>query len=194
MRRVANTGAFLYNEGVITITMMNFFKLIAIAAVLGILGIDCGRVFAQNGNGETGECTTKETCQTLLDKYEALLRQYDSDITKTAGEKKTLQNQIAALKKKTEALSVQIKQSNAMIGELSIQIVDTEASVENTAAKIAETQKHLAAIVRAIDEADRVSLIETLLAGRKFSDFFDNMVYLESLNRKSGQVDRKSVV
>jgi membrane-bound lytic murein transglycosylase B len=191
MRRVANAGAFLYNESVIIITMMNFFKLIAIAAVLGILGIDCGRVFAQNGNGETGECTTKETCQTLLDKYEALLRQYDSDITKTAGEKKTLQNQIAALKKKTEALSVQIKQSNAMIGELSIQIVDTEASVENTAAKIAETQKHLAAIVRAIDEADRVSLIETLLAGRKFSDFFDNMVYLESLNRKSGRVLRE---
>jgi membrane-bound lytic murein transglycosylase B len=63
--------------------------------------------------------------------------------------------------------------------------------VESTAAKIAETQKHLAAIVRAIDEADRVSLIETLLAGRKFSDFFDNMVYLESLNRKSGQVLRE---
>jgi len=167
---------------------MNFSKLIAIAAISGILGVSCGQVAAQNGNGETGECTTKETCQALLSKYESLLKQYDSDITKTAGEKKTLQNQIASLKKKTETLSVQIKQSNAMIGELQIQIVDTEASVESTAAKIAQTQEHLAAIVRAIDQTDRASLIETLLAGRSFSDFFDNLVYLESLNRKSGLI------
>jgi len=163
---------------------MKLFKFFLVAMVLAFGGV--GLAIAQN-NVETGECTTKESCQTLLDKYEALLKQYDSDISKTTGEKKTLQNQIAALKKKTDSLSVQIKQSNAMIGDLKLQISDTEISVESTSAKIRESQKHLAAIVRAIDQADRISLIETILTQRKFSDFFDNLIYLENLDRKSNQ-------
>jgi len=164
--------------------IMKLFKFFLVAMVLAFGGV--GLAIAQN-NVETGECTTKESCQALLDKYEALLKQYDSDISKTTGEKKTLQNQIAALKKKTDSLSVQIKQSNAMIGDLKLQISDTEISVESTSAKIRESQKHLAAIVRAIDQADRISLIETILTQRKFSDFFDNLIYLENLDRKSNQ-------
>lgn len=137
---------------------------------------------------ETGECTTKENCQSLLDKYEALLKQYDSDISKTASEKKTLQNQIAALKKKTDSLAVQIKQSTAMIGDFKIQITDTQMSIEEKTGKIADSQKYLATIVQAIDEADQTPLIQTLLTEQKLSDFFDNLVYLDNLNDKSNQV------
>jgi len=137
---------------------------------------------------ETGECTTKETCQALLAKYEELARQYDNDIKKTAGEKKTLQNQIYALKQKTESLAVQIKQSNAMIGDFSVQIVDTESSIEETGNKITDSQAHLAAIIREIDESEQTSLVQTLVAEEKLSDFFDSLVYLENLNEKSNQI------
>ncbi len=152
-----------------------------------------GLVLAQdaNGNGETGECVTKETCQALLDKYEALLKTYDSDIAKTSTEKKSLQNQIAALKKKTDSLSVQIKQSNAMIGDLKLQISDTEDSVETTASKIAQEQQYLAAILRSIDRADQTPLIETLAGEKKLSNFFDNAAYLKKLNKKTGQILRQ---
>jgi len=143
---------------------------------------------ATQGTTETGECTTKETCQSLLSKYESLLKQFDSDISKTAGEKKTLQNQIAALRTKTNSLAVQIKKSNAMIGELTIQISDTEDSVEDMNKKIANSQRSLATIVRAIDEADQTPLVQTLLAEQKLSNFFNNLVYLDSLNNKSNQV------
>jgi membrane-bound lytic murein transglycosylase B/soluble cytochrome b562 len=139
-------------------------------------------------NGETGECTTKETCQALLDKYEELLKGFDSDIAKTSTEKKSLQNQIAALKKKTDSLTVQIKQSTAMIGDLKVQISDTEDSVENTEKKISDYQRYLAAIVRAIDQADRTPLIQSLVAEKNLSDFFDSMVYLENLNDKTNQI------
>jgi len=146
-------------------------------------------VLAQTGgDGETGECTTKENCQALLDKYELLLRQFDSDIKKTSGEKKSLQNQIAALKKKTDSLAVQIKQSNAMIGDLKIQISDTEQSVENTSQKITTSQRYLASIIRQIDEADRTPLVENLIVEKKLSDFFNDLVYLENLNDKSNQI------
>jgi peptidoglycan hydrolase CwlO-like protein len=140
------------------------------------------------GDADTGDCTTKESCQSLLSKYESLLAQFDTDIKKTSGEKKTLQNQIAVLKKKTDALSVQIKQSNAMMGDLKRQISDTRDSVQNTNNQIANSQKNLTTIMRAINEADQTPVVESLLSEAKLSDFFDNLVYLENLNDKSNQV------
>jgi len=168
-------------------------KIIIIACLaLAIIIAGCGAVAvaqtAGNGNGETGDCTTKESCQALLEKYEALLKQFDSDIAKTSTEKKTLQNQIASLKNKIDSLAVQIKQSNAMIGDLKIQISDTQDSVDETNKRIVNSQRHLATIIRAIDEEDRKPLVETLLAEQKLSDFFDNLVYLENLNDKSNQI------
>jgi membrane-bound lytic murein transglycosylase B len=176
-----NRGLFWYTGH------MKINKTIVLILAFAVLVANIAPVLAQ-GTIETGECTTKETCQSLLSQYESLLKQYDSDISKTSGEKKTLQNQIAALKKKTDSLAVQIKQSNAMIGDLRLQIADTEVSVESTTAKIADSQRYLAAIVRSIDEADRVPLVELLLAEKKLSDFFDNLVYLENLNDKSNQI------
>lgn len=164
----------------------NYFLILFIAFAVLLVNFEFAN--SQTANGETGECTTKEGCEALLKKYEALLKQYDSDISKTEGEKKTLQNQIAALKNKAETLSVQIKQSNAMIGELKLQISDTEQSVETTSVQIEISKKHLAAIVRAIDEAERTPLIESLLTEEKLSDFFNNLVYLENLNEKSNLV------
>jgi len=137
---------------------------------------------------ETGECTTKESCQALLEKYEELAKQYDNDIQRTAGEKKTLQNQIYALKQKTESLAVQIKQSTAMIGDFSLQINDTESSIVETGNKISSAQANLAAIIREIDESEQMPLVQNLFAEAKLSDFFDNLVYLENLNDKSNQI------
>ncbi len=187
-----NRARFCYNHNRCNVSnFMMIKRFTAFALIAATICFFGGAAAQSNNNVETGECTTKENCQALLDKYEALLKQYDADITKTAGEKKSLQNQIAALKKQTDSLTVQIKRSNAMIGEIKLQIGDTEASVESTAAKIVKTQGQLAAIIRAIDEADQISLAETLLVGQKFSDFFDNLAYLESLNRKSSQVLRE---
>jgi membrane-bound lytic murein transglycosylase B len=173
---------------------MNPYKLLTLSLLSALFfsAAFFAEVFAQtepaSETAETGECTTKESCQSLLDKYESLLKQFDSDISKTAGEKKTLQNQIAALKKKTDSLAVQIKQSNAMIGDFKMQINDTALSIDETTKKIQTSQKYLATIVRAIDEADKTPLVQTLLSERKLSSFFDNLVYLENLNDKSNEV------
>ncbi|MFZ3073791.1 MAG: lytic murein transglycosylase [Minisyncoccales bacterium] len=167
---------------------MNTKPTVAIFLALMLLFAPGRELFAQAATIETGECTDKATCQSLLDKYESLLKQYDSDITKTAGEKKTLQNQISALKKKADSLAIQIKKSNAMIGDITLQISDTEDSVKTTSEKISDSQRYLATIVRAIDEADQTPLVQSLLAEKKLSDFFNNLVYLENLNDKSNRI------
>ena len=141
------------------------------------------------GNLETADdCATKEQCQALLDQYEKLLTQYDSDINKTAGQKKTLQNQISLLKQKAQSLAVQIKQSGAVINDLSLQISDTDKSVQDTESKIEQDQANLSEILRSINQEDQRPLIELVLAEPRLSSFFDDVVYLENLNEQSDQI------
>ena len=165
-------------------TVFNKFSIVCGAALVAASLCFSFEVFAE----ETGECTTKESCQVLLEKYEALAKQYDTDIARTSTEKKTLQNQIYSLKTKIGSLAVQIKQSNAMIGDFKLQIQDTESSIEQTGNKITDSQKYLAAIIREIDEQDRTPLLQTMVTEPKLSVFFDNLVYLENLNDKSNQI------
>jgi peptidoglycan hydrolase CwlO-like protein len=123
-----------------------------------------------------------------LKNLEEQISQYEKDITKTQQEKKTLQNQISILKKKISKLDLQIQQSNVMIQDLSLQIKDTEASIGKTSLKIEDSKEKLSYILRAIYEEDQKSLIEVLLSESEISDFFDNLVALESLNTKNQEL------
>jgi len=126
-----------------------------------------------------------EKCQTYLEEKSALI---EKDITKTAAEKKTLQNQIYYLGNKIKNLNYQIYQSNLMIKDLGFQVSDTEASIEKTSLGIEESRQKLINILRSVYEEDQRSLVEVLLAEGKLSDFFDNLVYLETLDTKNQEL------
>jgi peptidoglycan hydrolase CwlO-like protein len=134
------------------------------------------------------DCETREECEALLKKYEEDIEKLEGVIGKTEQEKKTLQNQIYILKKKIEKLSLQIQESNVMIRDVGLQIKDTESSIEKTSLKIEESQIQLANILRTIYEQDQRSLIEILLSEAELSDFFDNLMALETLNSKNQEL------
>lgn len=122
-----------------------------------------------------------------LRQLEEKIIQYDADISKTEQEKKTLNNQISILKKKIEQLNLQIYQSNLTIKDLRYQITDTEDSIGKTSSKIENVQADLAGLLQTIYEEDQKPLMELLFSGGTISDFFDNLVALESLNAKTRQ-------
>ncbi len=109
----------------------------------------------------------------------------ENDITKTEKEKKTLQNEIYLLRKKIQSLNVQIQQSNTMIQGLDIQIKDTEGSIEQTSLNMEESKKQLSVILRTIYQEDKRSLFEIFLTEETLSDFFGDLIALQSLNNKS---------
>lgn len=123
-----------------------------------------------------------------LKNLEEQISKYEQDITKTEQEKKTLQNQISILKKKIDKLNLQIEQGNVMVKDLGLQITDTESSIEKTSLKIDDSKNKLVGILRTIYEEDQKSNIEILLVGNNLSDFFDNVVALESLNSKNQEL------
>jgi len=130
-------------------------------------------------------------CKTTLEKcavyYEQESKKIAEDITKTAAEKKTLQSQISSLKKKVTNLEYQISQGNLMVKDLGLQIGDTQTSIDKTSFNIESAQNQISNILKSIYEEDQKSSIEILLEGN-LSDFFTNLVYLEGLNSKVGDL------
>lgn len=126
----------------------------------------------------------REELEKELEELEEKIAEYNQDISKTEQEKKTLQNQIYLLRTEINKLDLQIQQSNIMIGDLGVQIEDTEDSVKRTSLKIQESREGLVNILRNIQEKDQVSLIEIFLSEPELSDFFGDVVALESLNSR----------
>ena len=131
-------------------------------------------------------------CRELLEKCQKYLEeksvQIEKDITKTEKEKKTLQNQIYILSNKIKNLSYQIYQSNVVIKDLGLQIEDTQSSIEKTSFKIRESSESLIFILRTIYEEDEKSIVEIFLEDSGLSDFFDNLVALETLSTKNREL------
>jgi len=126
-------------------------------------------------------------CKTLLQKcsdyYDQQSAQIGEDLTKTAAQKTTLQNQVSGLKKKITNLEYQINQSNVMVKSLDIQITDTQKSINKTSEDINSSQYQIASILRSIYQEDQKPSFVVLLEG-SLSDFFSNIAYLEGLNSK----------
>jgi len=130
----------------------------------------------------------RQALEEELKNLEEQITKYEEDITKTAQEKNTLQNQVSILRKKIEKLNLQIYQSNVMIKDLGLQISDTEASINQTSLKIKNSRSNLANILQLIHEKDQRSLIEVLLSEAELSDFFDDLMALETLMSKSQEL------
>lgn len=130
----------------------------------------------------------RENLEAELRKLEEQIAQYDKDITKTEQEKKTLQNQIYLLKKEVEKLDLQIYQGNVMIKDLGYQITDTEGSISQTSLNIQESRSKLVSILQLTYEEDQKSILEILLSEVNLSDFFTNLVALETLNAKNQEL------
>ncbi|MFA5432960.1 MAG: hypothetical protein WC319_08830 [Candidatus Paceibacterota bacterium] len=135
---------------------------------------------------------SESECQNLLSQCQKFFddkkKEIDSDITKTSTEKNTLKTQISSLTKKIKDLDYQIYQSNLSIKSLGFQIVDTGQSISETEKEILSQKDKIGLILRAVADEDKKSFIEVLIASKTISDFFDNLVYLETLNVKNQEL------
>ncbi len=124
-------------------------------------------------------------CQALLQQcanyYDQQSASIAQDITKTTAQKNTLQNQVTLLKQKITGLQAQINQGTLMVKGLNSQISDTQVSITKTDSQIQDSQNQIADILKSVYEEDQKPSFQILLEGN-ISDFFSNLVYLESLN------------
>src|SRR3989344_4851814 len=144
----------------------------------------CGEISSsQNSCQNISPAECQATLQKCANYYDAQSAAIAKDLSKTAAQKNTLQNQVSSLKKKITGLEYQINQGTLMVKDLTIKITDTQSSITKTSGSIEDSQQQIAAILRAIYEEDQKPLFMVLLDGN-LSDFFSNVAYLESLNSK----------
>ena len=144
--------------------------------------------------GWRDQCNTisESECQSLLNQcqvyFEEKRKDIDSDLTKTTAEKNTLKSQINTLNARIKDLDYQIYQSNLTIRSLDFQAKDTEKSIVETETEIESQKRKMALILRQVNNENQKSFVEIMISSKTISDFFDNMVYLETLNLKNQEL------
>ena len=153
---------------------------------------DLDEMCAKEGWKTVCDAISESECQSLLSQCQTYFndkqKEIELDITKTSAEKNTLKNQIATLTKKIKDLDYQIYQSNLSIKSLGFQIVDTAESITETESEIGQQKEKIGLILRAVAIEDNKSFVEVLISSNTISDFFDNLVYLETLNVKNQEL------
>ena len=174
------------------------FKKIMLGTFISVFLFFSFVIFAENNNTNFDELCTLENIEksekTLpLNDYRVLLEnceeyyeqksnEIQKEINQTAQEKKTLSNEVYLLGRKIKNLDYQIYQGNIMVKDLTSQIQDTGVSIKNTGFKIEDIKERLSDVLQLRYEEDQISLVEIFLSGDNLSDFFDDLMALESLN------------
>ena len=143
----------------------------------------------QMDNIEQGETSlSREDFRALLEEckkyYEDKSSQLEKDINQTAQEKKTQASQITTLQSTIKKLNNQITQSNLIIKDLGLQISNTQTSIVKTNSQIDNLKEELAHFLQLRYEEDQRSLAEIFLSENNLSDFFNNLMALDSLNNQ----------
>ncbi|MDP3882850.1 MAG: hypothetical protein Q8Q48_02225 [Candidatus Staskawiczbacteria bacterium] len=173
-----------FNKKVFFIVAVFGFLTLPVFGYAEDLEVTCQQI-TQSTSGCPGlnSADCKVMLQKCSDYYDQQSLALQQDITKTSQQKNTLANQIAGLKSKIKNLDYQINQSTVKVKGLNVQITDTQDSITETSLKIQDSQSQIASILQSIYEEDKKPSIAILLEG-SLSDFFNNLVYLESLNSK----------
>ncbi|MBI4122890.1 MAG: lytic murein transglycosylase [Parcubacteria group bacterium] len=160
-------------------SILRFPKKAAATTLMLVFLLPLGGVFALTPQEERSQLELE------LQQLEQQIQQYEQDITKTQQEKKTLQNQITIVKNQIAKLNLQITQSNRLISDLKVQIADTSSSIDKTGRDIEDKKAQLGDILQRIYEEDQKTALEILLTGSDLSEFFENLVALDSLNARN---------
>lgn len=134
----------------------------------------------------------QKKCQEILEicenYYQKKSEQYQTELSKIKEKEKTLQNEIWTLTKKIENLNYKITKNNLIIKDLNIQIKDTEKSIDKTNSEISRVKGKIKILLQLRYEQDQKSFLEVFLSETNLSNFFDELVALESLNRETQEL------
>lgn len=154
--------------------------------------IDFDLVCEKEGWRDQCSLISESECQAILGQcqvyFEEKRKDIDSDLTKTTAEKNTLKSQINTLNARIKDLDYQIYQSNLTIRSLDFQAKDTEKSIIETETEIESQKRKMGLILRAVNSENQKSFVEIMISSKTISEFFDNMVYLETLNLKNQEL------
>jgi peptidoglycan hydrolase CwlO-like protein len=108
-------------------------------------------------------------------------QEYQAIINQKRGEIKSLSNQIAIFNARINKLQIEINITEDDISQTKLEILQLEYGIDQTQGDINEQKDNLAKIIQTIAEFDQTSQLEIILQSEDFSDFFNQLTYLDNL-------------
>lgn len=108
-------------------------------------------------------------------------QEYQEVIDQKQGEIKSLNNQVAIFNARINKLQVEINITEDDIAQTKLRILSLEYGIEQAEEDIFEQKGNLGKIIQVIAEFDQTSQVEMILASEDFSDFFNQLTYLDNL-------------
>ena len=110
-------------------------------------------------------------------------QEYQQVIDQKRGEINSLNNQIAIFNAQINKLQVEINITEDDTEQTKLEILQLEYGIEQAAEDIADLKDSLSVIIQTIAEADQISEMEMMLQSDDFSDFFNQITYLDNLQK-----------
>lgn len=108
-------------------------------------------------------------------------QEYQRLISQKQGELKSLKNQIAIFDAQINKLLIDIRITEEKISQTKLEILQLEYGLERTGNNINSQKDNLTKTIQAIDQYDQTSDLEIILQSGNFSDFFNQLAYLDQL-------------
>lgn len=119
-----------------------------------------------------------------IKELEAKARSYEELIKVKQQEAASLKKQISLIESQIGKLEVEIELTQQKINQLILQIENLQLKIEEKEKEIAHQKEMLGELIRAIDRSDQESLIEIILKNDNFSEFLNQIEYIEVLQKE----------
>lgn len=163
--------------------MVQFFGRRMIWAAAGLGGLVLGLLLS-GFNGFAATTSTKDLQDVLsqrLTELNAEIAAYRTQIQQYKVQRTTLENDITVLDLEIKKTQRQIEATDVAIRESSANIDHLSAKIETLEAELARRRGVLAHYVQLLNEQDRESLVEVVLAEDNFHDFFSKYQAFKSI-------------
>lgn len=128
--------------------------------------------------------------QDKIKEIEAQIETYKKNIAAKQQEALTLQNQLSILENRRAKIELDIEATTEAIAGLDLEIQTLELGILEKQERIEKDKALLAGLVRALARFEVRSPLEILLSEPSFSTFFNQMRYMQDVNRTIGDTVR----
>ena len=112
------------------------------------------------------------------------INQHQQNIQKTQSESRTLNNEISILENQIDKMRLEIGQIDLTIQRSTLNIQEIDVQINELEEKINQRKDLLAEYIRTFARYDQETLLEVVLKNEKFSDFFDEINALETIQEE----------
>jgi peptidoglycan hydrolase CwlO-like protein len=140
-------------------------------------------IFAQESRALVTE--KERQLEAQLRELEQEIAGLDQNIQQRRQEARSLQRDLSLLERQIQKLNLQISATNLQIRRISARIESTQSAIYESQLRIARQKAHLGNTLRAINEADKVPLLEIVLAHNSIVDFFADLNAIYALQLRA---------